>query len=261
MSPLARRWLLGVCGLAVAPAVAVLAPAMPRFGVQTEVLGQTINRLGPGLRHVDNMVTAVNFDFRSLDTLGEEFMLLCAVTGTVLLLRGQRGEGVTDAPQRVPGRVAPPRAESTWLLGRIGAPLVLLYALYVVLHATVTPGGGFQGGAIFASGAALIYLGEGYSCWRRLALSPALGLAEGGGATLFVAAGLAPMIGSGAFMQNRLPLGSAGKILSGGIMLIENAGVALAVGSGFLMLFLEFLEETREPKPPAKPDPQSQEDP
>ena len=37
-------------------------------------------------------MSAVNFDYRSFDTLGEEFMLVCAVTGVVVVLRGNRGE-------------------------------------------------------------------------------------------------------------------------------------------------------------------------
>jgi hypothetical protein len=37
-------------------------------------------------------------------------------------------------------------------------------------------------------------------------------------------------------------------MLSGGLMQVINAGVALAVAAGFCILFLEFLEETRAPE-------------
>ena len=47
------------------------------------------------------------------------------------------------------------------------------------------------------------------------------------------------------FLQNFLPLGQSGDLFSGGLMLIENAGVTLAVGGGFAITFIEFLEETR----------------
>jgi len=49
-------------------------------------------------------------------------------------------------------------------------------------------------------------------------------------------------------MANMLPYGKFSDMLSGGLMQVENAGVALAVTGGFCLLFLEFLEETRAPK-------------
>ena len=35
-------------------------------------------------------------------------------------------------------------------------PFCLVFGLYVVLHGHLTPGGGFQGGAVMATGAALM---------------------------------------------------------------------------------------------------------
>lgn len=225
-----------------------IATALPAFGWPTKSYGPSINALAPPLRHVSNMVTAVNFDFRGFDTVGEEFMLLCAVTGTVLLLRGARGERLTDKAAMVPGRPLERRADSSILVCRIIGPATLLFGLYMALHATVTPGGGFQGGVIIATGLVLVYLGEGYLGWRNLIQSRVLEAMEGGGALLFALAGVWPMLGGSAYMQNVLPLGKFKDMLSGGLMLVENAGVGIAVTAGFTMLFLEFMEETRAPK-------------
>ena len=38
---------------------------------------------------------------------------------------------------------------------------VLIYGLYIIMHGHLTPGGGFQGGAIFASGIALLIVSFG----------------------------------------------------------------------------------------------------
>ena len=57
---------------------------MPTFGAHPLPYGDAINRDAPAQRHVSNMVTAVNFDYRGFDMLGEEFMLLCAVTGAAI---------------------------------------------------------------------------------------------------------------------------------------------------------------------------------
>jgi multicomponent Na+:H+ antiporter subunit B len=235
--------------LALLPPVAAVIKHMPAFGDHPLPYGDAINRAAPVERHVTNMVTAVNFDYRGIDTLGEEYMLLAAVTGTIVLLRGRRGENVSDQPARVPGRAIPPRTDALILISRFFGPVVLLFGVYVVLHAQLTPGGGFQGGAIIGSGSLLVYLGEGYRGWRRLIRSHVFDAIEAVGALVFVGAGIAPMAAGARFLENILPLGAPRALLSGGLILVENAGVALAVAGGFILLLIEFLEETRATEP------------
>jgi multicomponent Na+:H+ antiporter subunit B len=43
-------------------------------------------------------------------------------------------------------------------------PIVLIYGLYVIVHGHLTPGGGFQGGAVVVSGCAMILVAYG-SVW------------------------------------------------------------------------------------------------
>lgn len=248
MTPRVRLVLLALALLCLVVPAWQVATHMPRFGDHPMPYGDAINRDATWERHVTNMVTAVNFDYRGFDTVGEEFMLLCAVTGTVMLLRGKRGEGEDAPPERLRGRASVQRADSTVLIGRLFGAVVLMFGIYVALHATVTPGGGFQGGAIIASGLLLLYLGEGYEGWRRLVRSRVADACEGGGAAVFALWGFASMLAGAAFMQNVLPYGQVKGMLSGGLMQVENAGVAFAVAGGFVVLFIEFLEETREPE-------------
>lgn len=249
MSQRVRLVLLALACLFLIPCLVEVGASMPVFGEHIPAYGARINAIAPGERHVANMVSAINFDLRGLDTLGEEFMLLVAVTGTVLLLRGRRGESRGDRAVRVPGRSSEPRSEAVVLACRIAGPLTGIFGLYVVLHATVTPGGGFQGGVILATATLLIYLGEGYAGWRDSISSGLLDAMEGGGALLFALCGLAPMLVGAAFMENVLPLGTYKDLFSGGLMLVENLAVAAAVTGGFTQLFLEFMEETRAPDP------------
>ena len=244
MSPRVRVLVFALAVLCLIPAFAHVAWRMPAFGAHPLAYGDAINAAGTAERHVTNMVSAVNFDYRGFDTLGEEFMLLCAVTGASILLRGNRGER-SGAPQRVPGRPIRSRSEGVVLICRLSAGATILFGLYVVLHAMTTPGGGFQGGAIIASGTLLAFLGEGYRGWRRLMRSELLDACEGAGATLYALCGFASMIVGLPFLQNMLPLGKTRDLFSGGLMLVENVGVGMAVAGGFSVLFLEFLEETR----------------
>ena len=240
-----RLLLFALACLCVVPGVAHVMLHMPTFGAHPLPYGDAINDAAPRQRHVTNMVSAVNFDYRGFDTLGEEFMLLCAVTGVTVLLRGHRGEQRSAKPGIVRGRPILPRTDAVVLVTRVTGLSVLLFGAYVALHATTTPGGGFQGGAIVATGAVLIYLGEGYGGWRRLVLSEVMDACEGLGATLYGLCGFASMAAGGNFLQNILPFGKLGDVWSGGLMLLENAGVTLAVTGGFVVMFIEFLEETR----------------
>ena len=146
----------------------------------------------------------------------------------------------------------PPRSDAAVLVSRLFAPLIMLFGLYVAVHAMTTPGGGFQGGVIAATAALLVFLAEGYAGWRGVMKSPVLDALEGGGAALYALCGFASLAIGAPFLTNFLPLGTLKDVWSGGLMLVENAGVAFAVGGGFAMIFLEFLEETRTKKGGAK---------
>lgn len=245
------RWRLAL----LIPALLVLAIAaaqvilgLPAFGNPLSQYGITVNALAPALRNVSNMVAAVNFDVRAIDTLGEESMLVCAVTAAVILLRGRRGEDMTERAGRLAGREWAERSDATVFACRLFATVLFLFGVSVILHGTVTPGGGFQGGAIAASSFVLVYLGEGYQTWRDLLRSKLLTVVEGFGALAFVLAMAIPLVFGYAAGQNVLPLGTWEDLYSGGLMVIVNAAVGVAVIGSFGVLLVEFLEETRVPK-------------
>lgn len=245
MTPRTRTILFAVAAVAILPALAHVLPHMPHFGDHPLPYGDAVTASSPVARQTQNIVTALNFDYRGFDTMGEEFILLCAVTGVTVLLRGTRGEETSARPGVVDGRPVLPPGEPVTLITRALGVITLLFGLSVSLHATSTPGGGFQGGVVIASGFLLTFLGEGYKGWRALIRSEVMDMLEAVGAMLFVACGFAGLVMGTPFMTNVLPLGTAGSVWAGGLMLVINAGVTCAVAGGFAMLFLEFLEETR----------------
>ena len=245
MTPRNRTILFAVGALAVLPVLIRVLPHMPRFGDHAMPYGDAVTASSPVDRQTQNVVTALNFDYRGFDTMGEEFILLCAVTGVTVLLRGTRGEETSARPGVVDHRPVVAPGEPVTLITRVLGVVTLVFGLSVSLHATSTPGGGFQGGVVIASGFLLTALGEGYKGWRALVKSEVMDALEAAGALVFVGCGFAGMVMGVPFMTNVLPLGTAGSVWAGGLMLVINAGVTCAVTGGFAMLFLEFLEETR----------------
>ena len=73
-------------------------------------------------------------------------------------------------------------------------PFILIYSLYVIMHGHVTPGGGFQGGAIGASAVVLLVVAFGSSYVQRKAGKDNISLFESIGGLVFVITGLLGLV-------------------------------------------------------------------
>ncbi|GAB2561694.1 sodium:proton antiporter [Dyella jejuensis] len=250
---LLRRLLCVLALLVLAPASVLVAMHMPAFGQALPAYGAIINAHVPSMRQATNIVTAVIFDVRGVDTLGEEFIFVAATTGLAVLLRGGRGEDASDQAIHTDGRLLPPRSEAVALLVRWMLPGTAAFSLYVIAHGQLTPGGGFQGGAIFASGLLLLFLGDGYRSWRKVMPPEVMQRSEAFGAVGCVLVGLLPMALGAGFLENVLPQGAPKSLLGGGLIPLMNLAVAIAIAGGFASVLVEFLEETREPASGASP--------
>jgi multicomponent Na+:H+ antiporter subunit B len=208
---------------------------MPRWGHFNGRYAHILTKAPVEERQATNAVTVIVFDYRGLDTMGEEFILFAAVTGVALLLRETR-EGMPEPRDDVGSD--PVRAAGIAL-----AACVVVLALWVIAHGAVTPGGGFQGGVIMASAFLLLWLAGSLRAYRSVTPTLAVDFVEGAGAGGFVVTGLVALLLGQAFLHNLLPYGLAGKLSSGGSIAILNWATALAVTAAFVLLFSEFLEE------------------
>lgn len=243
------RYALSILALIVlAPAVVLVALHMPAFGDQLPAYGAAVNAHVPSMRQATNVVTAIIFDVRGLDTLGEEFIFVAAITGLAVLLRGGRGEDASRKPIHTDGRRLPARSEAVALLIRWMLPATIAFSLYVMAHGQLTPGGGFQAGAMLASALLLLFLGDGYRSWRQVTPPVVMQVLEALGAAGCVAVGLLPMLLGAGFLENVLPQGEPKSLTGGGLIPLFNVAVGMAITGGFANALVEFLEETREPE-------------
>jgi multicomponent Na+:H+ antiporter subunit B len=235
MSRAARLWLFGLSGAALAGLMVWALTGLPAFGDFQGEYGRILNSVAERERHAWNVVMTITFDYRGLDTLGEEFMLFAAVMGVALLLREARDEG-----ERREDAV---RSDGIALVGlALVGPTVVL-GLYVIAHGYLTPGGGFQGGVATACGLVLLYAAGRYSSYRAASPRPLVELAEGIGAGAYAAVGVAAVIAGAAFLENIVALGTTGTLAAAGTIGILNAAVGLEVTAAVVLIFHEFLEE------------------
>jgi multicomponent Na+:H+ antiporter subunit B len=226
---------LAALGTVLVVAVADLEP----FGHYPGPYGDVLAKVVPGERHTGQLVAATTFDYRGFDTLGEELILFTAACGCVALLRlrrRERGERASAAARPVPSLAA--RALGGALVGP-----VLVVALYIVIHGHLTPGGGFSGGVIGAGALLLAYAAGQHMRLGRVGSIGLLEVTEAIGAGGFLLVALGALIAVGATLQNFLPLGTSGMLLSAGTIPVGNVAVGIEVVGAVALIVAEFLEQ------------------
>lgn len=238
----AARKLLAAAGLAgVAAVVLAGLGGLPAPGAARGAAAETIATTGVAARHATDLVAAVTFDYRGFDTIGEELVLLAATAGVSLVLRPLRDERLRM--RRAARALAPlPSAATRWGARQAGA-LAAVLALALASHGHLTPGGGFQGGVAAGAAALCVYLAAHLPALRAIVPDHLSAVVEGAGATAFVLVGFAGVVAGGAFLQDVLPLGEAGALLSAGTIPLANLAVLAAVGGAFATVLKEFLEQ------------------
>ena len=243
MSRTVRLTLFTVAAAGFGVVLVIGLAGLPDFGDYKGVYGNVVNGIGVSVRHATDLVTALNFDIRAFDTLGEEFILFTSVLGVVLILRQMRGE--EDRPSQheaeehsFAGASAALRALSLVLI-----PLLVVLGVYIVVHGALTPGGGFQGGVILAAGPLAVFLAGRYLRMKTVAPTIVEELGDALGAAGYALVGLGGLVFAGVFLKNFLPLGIPGHLLSAGQIPLASMAVGLEVSGAFLVAFSEFLDQ------------------
>jgi len=201
------------------------------FGVPKTKVGRHYIEEGVKETGSANIVTSVVVNYRAFDTLGEVTVLFIAAIGSDSVLTG-----TTKKEAR---KIQP--ASLVLRTGcRILFPLILVFGSYIFIHGHLSPGGGFQGGAIIASGFLLIYLG----CRERRISRVASNVAESLGGLVFVVIGLLGLVFGGYFLLDFLPKGTANTLFSAGIIPIIYIAIGFKVGSELAGIIDNLIEES-----------------
>lgn len=187
-------------------------------------LGHYYVEKGPQEIGAPNLVTAIVVTYRGLDTLGEVTVLFISAAGVGLLLRrSSRKKGKQTAAVNTQKAASEIVETATQLL----LPMIILFGIYVFMNGHLSPGGGFQGGAIIASGTMFLLLALPESHISRLMIA----ITESLSGFSYVIVGVLGVIYAGGFLDNRfMDLGTYGDLFSAGAIPLIYTFVGLKVG-------------------------------
>ena len=120
---------------------------------------------------------------------------------------------------------------------RLLAGFILLYGLYVVIYGHLSPGGGFAGGVVLASGLILVVLAFGRRFMVQFVSERGAGLWDSAGALAFLTIAVLGYL-AGRFFQNLLHRGTAFELFSGGTIPLSNVAIGIKVAAGLFVVFV-----------------------
>jgi multicomponent Na+:H+ antiporter subunit B len=243
MSRAVRLALFAIAGPGLAAVLVLGFRGLPAFGDYHGVYGLVVNGVELTERHATDMVTALNFDLRAFDTLGEEYILFASVLGVTLLLRELRGEDERGSRSEQPEHRFRGASDALRVLSLALIPMLIALGAYVVLHGALTPGGGFQGGVVLAAGPIAMLIAGRYMALKSVAPHWALEALDAIGACAYALFGLGGLLFASVYFKNFLPLGIPGHLLSAGFMPLNSIAVGLEVTGGFLLIWTTFLDQ------------------
>jgi multicomponent Na+:H+ antiporter subunit B len=187
-------------------------------------LAQSYVTMAPQQLGSPNVITGILLTYRAFDTLGEVAVLFMVAAGVGLVLSG-RGQSRADPTTRPQAVV--PSSEIVQSGAVVLFPLIAIFAAYIIMNGHLSAGGGFQGGAVIASGVMLLLLAKPD---HQLSLG-FLSVTESLAGVLFVVVGIAGLIFAGGFLDNRvLPLGEFGAFFSAGAIPLLSVLLGIKVG-------------------------------
>lgn len=220
---------------------------LPRYGRENPVTTEVVKRYvekGTEETGAINIVAGMILDYRAFDTLGESHVLFTALVCVMALLKldkkNTRSEWedyhkILHVGYRDLSRDAILRETASLLL-----PCVAVYAFYVLVNGQNGPGGGFSGGAVAGAGLIITSAAFGFRPVDRVLTARVYGLVSLAALGFYsFAKGYVFFTGANG-LENHIPKGTPGAILSGGLILPLDIAVGIVVALtmyGFYSLF------------------------
>ena len=175
-----------------------------------------------------NIVSGMILTYRAFDTFGETNVLFIAACCVMVLLMVdeaalKRQESTNDR------RYEPKNDTILQTVAFILCPVIFIFGIYVILNGHLSPGGGFSGGAIIGAGLILYLSAFGFGKTQRFFNEKVYTMAKVTSLLMYGLIGTYFYITGANGVENHIPLGIPGHILSSGIILPINICVGIEV--------------------------------
>ena len=236
-----------LCCLVMIGVLLFTVSELPRYGKENprtmEVVSRYVER-GVEETGAVNIVAGMILDYRAFDTLGESHVLFTALICVTVLLRRDRKNmrsGREDYYTIRRDRYFDTSADSVMRrAGMVMLPCIFLFGIYVLMNGQNGPGGGFSGGAVMGAGLILFAASCGFETVDRFFTPKVFVLITVISLGFYsFAKGYVFFTGANG-LENHIPKGTPGELLSGGLILPLDIAVGLVVMCtmfGFYSLF------------------------
>ncbi|MGD1821621.1 MAG: MnhB domain-containing protein [Pleomorphochaeta sp.] len=188
-----------------------------------------------------NTVSSIYLGYRLMDTLGETLVLFVAITGTMSILLNLHKQALESV--KTQSALAPEKRVKNALrtnlvevvASKLG-PIILLFGLYVMLFGHISPGGGFQGGVIFAS--AIVFLVLGTDVKTKITNSHVLERIEAFSFISLILVTTYVVFFPEGFFNNTA---SGNSFLSAGIIIVLNIIIGIKVGTSLAVMIIAMM--------------------
>ena len=236
-----------LCCLILMAVFLYMVAHITRYGAENPRAFEVAERyLSKGLEETGavNAVAGMILDYRAFDTLGESHVLFTALMCVMILLRADRKNMRTayEDYYRIQHEEYFPTSRDPILrrVGMVLVPCILLFGIYVLLNGQISPGGGFSGGAILGAGLVIFASAAGDGTVDRFLTAKRFQWTAFFALSFYsFSKGYVFFTGANG-LENHIPKGVPGAILSGGLILPLDIAVGLVVACtmyGFYSLF------------------------
>jgi multicomponent Na+:H+ antiporter subunit B len=185
--------------------------------------------------HARNVVTGIIINYRGFDTLGEVTVIYCALAAVLAVLGREKRGRIRDYVE-LSGF---PSSVIVRTMVALVVPFILLFSLYTILHGEISPGGGFQGGAVI--GASMIIFTTIYGL-HLSSVKVSQGLRsplEGSAVITFFLVGVLGLFGGGNFLTYAWP--KVSQALHPALVTWLTVLVEVGIGLGGAMVLVSIL--------------------
>ena len=175
-----------------------------------------------------NIVSGMILTYRAFDTFGETNVLFIATCCVMIMLMAD--DAILKKLAIMNDRRFEPKNDVILQgVAFILCPIIFIFGIYIILNGHLSPGGGFSGGSIMGAGLILYVAAFGFNKTQRFFDEHIYKIAKITALCMYGLIGTYFYMTGANGIENHIPLGIPGHILSSGIILPINICVGLEV--------------------------------